>query len=135
MKKLFAFAAIVFAGALMAATHSDAKLGASGGGFKAKPGGFSKSHFARHHHRAHRHHHHFARRFGFPLGVVLGTSYAAPLVVQAQEDDEFTGGTGEPRLTWRGNYPGGSACSAEYVTVPASRGGETTIRIVRCYAY
>ena len=148
MKKLFAFAAIAIAGALISATPSDAGQGSSGGGFKGKPGGLSKSHFARHHHRAHRahrhhaghargaFHHRFAPRLGFPYGTVLGASYAAPLVVQAaQQEDEFTGTAEQRRLTWRGNYPVGSACAAEYVTVPAAHGGKTTIRITRCYAY
>jgi hypothetical protein len=150
MKKLFAYAAIALfgAGALIVSTHSNAKSGGFAGGFKGKPWVFAKPHIAPHlavhpHHFAHAHdfdHHHdfdhrFAHRFGFgfPGYVALGAPYAAPLIVEVpQETDDVTGST-EPRRVsvWRGNADG-TRCSAEFVTVPASQGGETTVRIVRC---
>ena len=47
MKKLFAYAAIALfgAGALILATHSDAKPGGFIGGFKGKAWAFAKPHF------------------------------------------------------------------------------------------
>jgi hypothetical protein len=149
MKKLFAYAAIALfgAGALILATHSDAKSGGFiGSGFKGKSWAFVKPHawkpgphlHAHPHHFAHahnfdRHRHRFARgfEFGFP-GVVLGAPYAEPLIVEVpQETDDATGSLGPRRVSvWHGNPSG--ACSTENVTVPASQGGETTVRIIRC---
>ena len=43
MKKLFAYAAAALVGVLVLATHSDAKPGGFGGGFKGKPF-FAKAH-------------------------------------------------------------------------------------------
>jgi hypothetical protein len=114
---------------LILATHSDAKPA----GFKAKPWAFAKPHP---HHFAHAHNfnhrHRFARRFefGFP-GVVLGASYAEPLIIEVPQEADDTGSLRRVSV-WQGNYPGGAACSTEHVTVPSSRGGETTVRITRC---
>ena len=147
MKKLFAYAAAALAGALVLATHSDAKPGFAGG-FKGKSWGFAKPHiakfkFAAHpHHIAHLHHfahnHHFAHRhrfgFEFPGLVALGAPYyAEPSIVEVpQETDDVTGSTDPRRVSvWRGSNPAGG-CSAQSVTVPASQGGETTVRIIRC---
>lgn len=130
MKKLFAYAAIALfgAGALILATHSDAKPS----GFKGKPWAFAKPrphHFAQAHHFNHRHR--FARRFEFGFPGVVGVPYAEPLIIEVPTDD--TGSTGPRRVSlWHGNYPGGAACSTENVTVPSSQGGETTVRITRC---
>ena len=153
MKKLFAYAAIALfgAGALIVSTHSNAKSGGFAGGFKGKPWAFAKPHLhAMHpHHFAHAHdfdhhdfdhhhdfdrHHRFAHRFGFPGFISLGVPYAEPLIVEVpQETGDVTGST-EPRRVsvWRGNNADGTRCSAEFVTVPASQGGEATIRIIRC---
>jgi hypothetical protein len=148
MKKLFAYAAIALAGAFVFATYSDAKPGGfGGGGFKGKP--FAKPHFAKlkfhshhfalkhhlgHHHRF-AHHHHKHQNFGFPGFYAWGApySYAAPQIVEVpQESDDVTGST-EPRRVsvWRGPESSGG-CSVQSVTVPASQGGETTVRIIRC---
>jgi hypothetical protein len=151
MKKLFAYAVIALfgAGALIVSTHSNAKSGGFAGGFKAKPWAFAKPHIAPHlamhpHHFAHAHdfdrrhdfdhRHRFARRFGFPGFIALGAPYAEPLIVEVpQETDDVTGSTGPRRVSvWRANNSDGTRCSAEFVTVPASQGGETTVRIVRC---
>ena len=129
MKKLLAYAAIALfgAGALILATHSNAKPA----GFKAKPWAFAKPHP---HHFAHAHHfnhrHRFARRFefGFP-GVVLGAPYAEPLIIEVPQETDDTGSIGPRRVSV---YSGGAACSTEHVTVPSSQGGETTVRITRC---
>ena len=137
MKKLFAYAAMALAGALIFVTHSDAKPG----GFKGKPWAFAKPHHhaAHPHHFAHahnfdRHRHRFARRFefGFP-GVVLAAPYAQPLIVEVpQETDDVTGSTGPRRVSvWHG-YPHNAGCATENVTVPSSQGGETTVRVIRC---
>ncbi len=143
MKKLFAYAAIALfgAGALILATHSDAKPGGFKGGFKGKPWAFAKPHLHAHpHHFAHardfdRHRHRFARgfEFGFP-GVVLGAPYAEPLIVEVpRETDDVTGSTGPRRVSvWHGFGPHNAACSTEDVTVPASQGGETTVHVIRC---
>ena len=136
MKKLFAYAAIALfgAGALILATHSDAKPGGFKAGFKGKPWVFAKPHLHAKHHFAHafNHRHRFARRleFGFP-GVVLGAPYAEPLIVEVpQETDDVTGSTGPRRVSvWHGYGP---ACSTENVTVPSSQGGETTVHVIRC---
>jgi hypothetical protein len=134
MKKLFAYAAIALfgTGALILATHSDAKSGS----FKGKSWVFAKPHPHAKHHFAHahafNHRHRFARRleFGFP-GVVLGAPYAEPLIVEVpQETDDVTGSTGPRRVSvWHGHGP---ACSTENVTVPSSQGGETTVHVIRC---
>ncbi len=147
MKKLFAYAAIALfgTGALILATHSDAKPGGFGG-FKGKPWAFAKPHFAPHLHAAHLHHfahaHDFDRHrrrfardfeFGFP-GVVLGAPYAQPLIVEVpQETDDGTSPTGPRRVSmWHGYGPHNPACSTENVTVPSSEGGETTIHVIHC---
>jgi hypothetical protein len=145
MKKLFAYAAIALfgTGALILATHSDAKPGGFAGGFKGKSWAFAKPHIAPHLHAAHayhfahthdfdRHHRHAYRfEFGFPFA--FDAPSAEPLIVEVpQEADDVTGSTAPRRVSvWRGyNRDGG--CSAEYVTVPASQGGDTTVRIIRC---
>jgi hypothetical protein len=153
MKKLFAYAAIALfgAGALIVSTHSNAKSGGFAGGFKGKSWVFAKPHIAPHlpaahpHHFAHAHdfdHHHdfdhrhrFARGFGFDWPYAdFDTPYAEPLIVEVpQETDDVTGSTGPRRvLVSRGNNHDGTRCSAEFVTVPASQGGESTVRIIRC---
>jgi len=141
MKKLFAYAAIALfgAGALIASTHSNAKSGGFVGGFKGKPWVFAKPHIAPHlamhpHHFAHahhfNHHHRFARRFEFGFsGVVLGATYAEPLIIEVPQETDDTGSIGPRRVSV---YRGGAACSTEHVTVPSSQGGETTVRITRC---
>ena len=147
MKKLFAYAAIALfgIGALILATQSNAKSGGfAGKGFKGKSWAFAKPHLAPHLHAAHayhfahahdfdRHHRH-ARRFNldFPYADFDAPS-AEPLIVEVpQETDDVTGSTAPRRVSvWRGyNRDGG--CSAEFVTVPASQGGEATVRIIRC---
>src|SRR5438045_7980607 len=138
--KLFAYAAIALfgAGALILATHSDAKpSGFAGSTFKAKSWVFAKPHVVRHLHATHPnhfararfgHHHRFDHRrfargfvFGFP-DVVLGAPYAVPLIVEVpQETDDVTGSTDPRRVSvWRGYSPNGAACSTENVTVPSS---------------
>jgi hypothetical protein len=146
MKKLFAYAAIALfgAGALILATHSDAKPGGFGGGFKGKAWAFAKPHIAPHHpaapphHFAHahdfdRHRHRFARGFDFPY-IDFDAPYAAPLIVEVpQETDDVTGSTGPRRVSvWHGYGPHNAACSTENVTVPSSQGGETTVHVIRC---
>ena len=138
MKKLFAYAAIALfgTGALILATHSDAKPGGFKGGFKGKSWVFAKPHLHAKHHFAHahafNHRHRFARRleFGFP-GVVLGAPYAGPLIVEVPQETDDTRSLGPRRVSvWHGNPSG--ACSTENVTVPASQGGETTVHVIRC---
>ena len=145
MKKLFAYAAIALgAGALIFTTHSNAKPGFGGSGFKAKPWAFSHHHHGAHlHHLAHMHrfghHHHFADNLGvgFPgffdwgYGYGYGAPYVEPVVIEVQAGD-VTGSTPTRRLSLRGNAPRSPGCSTEDVTVPASRGGETTIHVIRC---
>jgi hypothetical protein len=129
MKKLFAYAAIALfgTGALILATHSDAKSG----GFKGKPWVHAKPHHFAHAH-AFNHRHRFARRFefGFPFAD-FGAPYAEPLIVEVpRETDDVTGSTGPRRVSvWHGHGP---ACSTENVTVPSSQGGETTVHVIRC---
>jgi hypothetical protein len=146
MKKLFAYAAIALVGigALILATHSNAKSsGFAGKGFKGKSWAFAKPHIAPHLHAAHAHHfahahdfdrhHRHARRFDFGFPFAFDAPYAEPLIVEVpQETDDVTGSTAPRHVSvWRGyNRDGG--CSAESVTVPASQGGDTTIRIIRC---
>ncbi len=154
MKKLFAYAAIALfgAGALIVSTHSNAKSGGfAGAGFRGKSWAFARphmaglkpaaaalhaapaAHFAGDHRFAHRHR--FARGFGFDWPYAdFDTPYAEPLIVEVpQETDDVTGSTGPRRvLVSRGNNPDGTRCSAEFVTVPASQGGESTVRIIRC---
>lgn len=132
MKKLFAYAACLLAGALIFLPHSDAKP-AGPGGFKPKPWAFKHPHGLHHHHFAHRfhHHHRFARDFVFfPDYFDYGAPYSEPVVVEVPRDDDVTGSL-EPRKVsvWRAPHGG---CSTEEKTVPASAGGETTVRIIRC---
>jgi hypothetical protein len=133
MKKLFAYAAMALA-ALLLTTHSD-----------AKPGGFAKPHMAWHAHGMHPHHfadfrrfdhrHRFARGFDFGFGFPYfdygygAPYYAEPLIVAVPQPGDVTGAT-EPRRASVGEGPRG--CSTENVTVPASAGGETTVRVIRC---
>jgi hypothetical protein len=66
--------------------------------------------------------------------TTLTTTMTLTITVEVpQETGDVTGST-EPRRVsvWRGNNADGTRCSAEFVTVPASQGGEATIRIVRC---
>jgi hypothetical protein len=152
MKKLFAYAAIALfgAGALILATHSDAKPGGfAKGGFKGKSWAFAKPHIASHLHAAHAHHfahahdfdrhrrHRFARGFGFGFDFPydgFGAPYAEPLIVEVpQETDGGTGSTAPRRVSvWHGYGPHNAACSTENVTVPSSQGGETTVHVIRC---
>ena len=153
MKKLFAYAAIALfgAGALIVATHSDAKSGGfAKAGFKGKSWTFVKPHFTKSkfaaphlhaaplHHFAHAHdfdrhrRHRFARGFGFDFPYAdFDLPYAEPLIVEVpQETDDATG----PRRVsvWHGYGPHNAACSTENVTVPSSQGGETTVHVIRC---
>jgi hypothetical protein len=149
MKKLFAYAAIALfgIGALILATQSDAKSGGfAGKGFKGKSWAFVKPHLTPHLHAAHAHHfahahdfdrhrrHRFARGFGFDFPFAdFDAPFVEPLIVEVpQETDDVTGSTAPQRVSvWRGyNRDGG--CSADFVTVPASQGGDTTVRIIRC---
>jgi hypothetical protein len=140
MKKLFAYAAIALfgTGALILSTHT-----------YAKPGGF-KGHWAfagPHFHGAHphhfafapgfAHHHHFVRDFGFGFDFPYAgydAPYAEPLIVEVpRENDDITGSTELRRVSlWRGNAPHSGGCSVENVTVPASQGGDTSVRVIRC---
>jgi hypothetical protein len=144
MKKLCAYAAIALlgAGALMIATHSDAKSGGFAGGFKGH-WAFAKPHFAPPLHAVPPHHsasapsfahrHRFARGFGFGFpDADFDAPYAEPQIIEVpQETDDAVPASTDPRRVsvWRGNS---TACSAEYVTVPSSQGGDTTVRIIRC---
>jgi hypothetical protein len=132
MKKLFAYAACLLAGALIFLPHSDAKP--MGPGPKGKPWAFKHHHGLHAHHLAHHfhhHHHRFARDFAFfPDYFDYGTPYIEPTVVEVPRDDDVTG-SAEPRKVsvWRAPHGG---CTAEEVTVPATAGGETTVRVIRC---
>src|SRR5262249_44149199 len=126
MKKLFAYAACLLAGALIFLPHSDAKpMGP--GGFKPKPWAF-KHHGFHKHHFAHHHHHRFARNFFFFPGYV-DYPYVEPVVVEVPSDDVT--GRSEPRQVSVLRAPHGG-CSTEEVTVPAASGGEKTVRVTRC---
>jgi len=132
MKKLFAYAACLLAGALILLSQSDAKPMAHGG-YKPKPWAFKHPH-GLHHRFAHRfhHHHRFARDFfiGFPDYFDYAAPYAEPAVVEVPRDDDVTGSIPPSKVSvWR--TPNGG-CSTEEVTVPASAGGETTVRVIRC---
>ncbi|HLL27194.1 MAG TPA: hypothetical protein VKT73_06040 [Xanthobacteraceae bacterium] len=139
---MFAYAAIALfgAGAVLLTSHGNAKPGFGGGGFKPWA-------FAHHHHFAHPHHfafahfahrHRFARNFdfGFPGFYDYGTPYAyvEPQIIEVpQENSDVTGAIDPRRVSvWRGYGPNGAACGVQDVTVPASQGGETTVRIIRC---
>ena len=82
-----------------------------------------------------------------PDGLVIGalarmsdvaadafTVQAQPLIVEVpRENDDSATPAGPRRVSvWRGNSPDSTSCSAEFVTVPASQGGEATVRIIRC---
>jgi hypothetical protein len=147
MKKLFAYAAIALlgAGALMIATHSDAKSGGFAGGFRGH-WAFAKPHFAPPLHAVPQHHfalahpfahrHRFARGFGFDFPYAdFGAPYAEPQIIEVprEADDDVPASTGPRRVSvWRGNSPDSTACSVQNVTVPSSQGGDATVRVIRC---
>jgi hypothetical protein len=142
MKK-FAFAAIALLGAclLVTVSHSDAKTGGGGSGFKSGfKGKFSagRPFFRPNHSRAFAHNRFLHRRHNHGL-VLLGAGgvISLPLAYgQPADQADVTGSISVPQRVAqpiiRSAQESQQACSAEYVTVPSGSGGENTVTVIRC---